>query len=345
MNEHLPQVIINRAAELRETSYQRFLRQYEKSNPRPSYEWFVGLNVISTISLMLVVASSTAIAFTNAAFNELSRYLETVINPQVLGGLALLVGVFSVLGIEGTIVTVAMKEGLVKNEQELEERKLIASYLLLAISVIAGFYQRIGLVGNESAHTVAGWVLAFVGAIGAPFALMYAAPFLGQLKEFQYLKEKQWKAEAEAQFRASNEYELSQREMQDTLAEAERRLQAAEELNKAEQAKLLGAINRGRVIVSGPDQSLNIVPAGAAAMHPPAPSGNGHTETTATATGARPPARLSTTTCCCTTRRFRPSCPPPRSRAGTPTRLACPTTPAWGMPCASNSPACVKKRA
>lgn len=169
-----------------------------------------------------------------------------------------------------------MKEGLVRPEQELQRRKLIASYLLLSVSMIAAFYQRIGLVNNEAVYAATGWVLAFAGAVATPLALMYAAPLLGQLTEFQNQKDRQWHIEAQAKFEASQEYELSQRELRDALEESERRRMAAEELAKAEQAKLLSAIRRGKVAITSPDHTINVLPA------QPAPiflhNGNGHAD-------------------------------------------------------------------
>jgi hypothetical protein len=155
---------------------------------------------------MLVAALTTGFSFMTSAFMDLSVHLAPYgFSNNFILGLSSFVAIASILGVEGFIVVTGIREGLEKTEEQLSSRRLIASFLLLAVSIVAGLRQRAySLSGGVTGYVE--WIMAFVAAIGVPVAILLASPYLGMMINYQDIRYRKWLEEARRMFKASKYY-------------------------------------------------------------------------------------------------------------------------------------------
>jgi hypothetical protein len=150
----------------------------------------VTISGISMIALMLVAALRTSFSFGLRAFTSLNQFLASSVHSDILLGLAALESICAVLGIEGFIVTTGMKDGMNKDENQLATPRAIASYILLIVSSVAGLFQNAAMVADPATLQAVEWALMIVTGIGIPVSLMFAAPYLGLMLNFQKVQER-----------------------------------------------------------------------------------------------------------------------------------------------------------
>lgn len=228
------------------------------SNPPPRYQMFVWINAGSIIALMLVAASTTAMAFVASAQNELIHFFG---DNLVVLGIAILIGTLAVIGVEGLIVSTGMLDGLhAKSEDEAEpeqrrvkrtrertiaERRRWAAYILLGLSCIANLYSPVGLIDNSgpAMNFILG-ALAIWRGFGIPIAILLTAPVLSYFMNYQRRAEQDWLDEARRQFNNSQEAQLAQGEMQMALQRQQLMQEAQMKEQQLIQQQQLRAIRR-----------------------------------------------------------------------------------------------------
>jgi hypothetical protein len=203
--------VVMQAIGREENVFQEFLRMYALSNPRPKFGWYIKVTAIAIIALMMVAALRTAFSFGLAAMTSLNQFMKGI-DPNLVLFLSGLEAVASVLGIEGFIITTGMKAGMKKKESELETPRAVAAYILLAVSCAAGMFQNATMLGTEVLQ-VAEWVLMGITAVGIPVSLMFAAPYLGLMMNFQSMEEQHWFDKARESFNNSKERKLIRRDL------------------------------------------------------------------------------------------------------------------------------------
>jgi hypothetical protein len=213
-SDHIEDVIVRSIAR-EETAFRQYLKIYEMSNPRPSFGWYVKISAIAMIALMLVAALSLAASFSLgiSAFTSLNQFLKGVLPDQVILLIAGVEAFAAVLGIEGFIVTTGMKSGLTKKEEDLTSARAFAAYILLAVSCVAGLFQNSSMLASPETVTAIEWVLMVVTGVGIPIAIMFAAPYLGLMFNFQAVQNEAWLAKARTQFENSKERKLARRDL------------------------------------------------------------------------------------------------------------------------------------
>jgi hypothetical protein len=205
--------IITQSIQREEIAFRNYLKVYELSNPRPSFGWYVRISAIAMVALMLVAALRTSFSFGLSAFTSLNQFLKDVLPNGFLLTLSGFEALCAVLGIEGFIVTTGMKGSMNKKEEDLTSSRAIAAYLLLLVSCVAGLFQNSALIADPQTVKVIEWILMIVTGVGIPIAIMFAAPYLGLMLNFQAIQNARWLNEAREKFESSKERKLARRDL------------------------------------------------------------------------------------------------------------------------------------
>ena len=183
------------------------------SNPKPSFGWFIKISVAAIVALMLVAAMRTAFAFGISAFTSINSFLKDYVPSGIILFISGIEAFAAVFGIEGLIVVYGMKEGLSKGDNDLKGSRAIASYIALGISCMAGLFQNGSMIGDASLMTSIERVLMITTGFGVPIAIMFAAPYLGMMMNFQIMQYARWLAEARKAYESSRERQFARSEL------------------------------------------------------------------------------------------------------------------------------------
>ncbi|MBX3004572.1 MAG: hypothetical protein KF821_01945 [Anaerolineales bacterium] len=214
--------------------FTEFIPNHEDTYPRPARKslalgWGFWVAVAVAAGAIVLAAMRTAHSFYTAAILSAQVYgMESAIATQVMG---LAEAVAAMLAIEGGLVYAAVKRA--QQEGKVKPRLIATNIaLLVAISVVAGLGQSLGLVIGLPAEWLEGfsWLMALILGAGASIVAWLSGEMLGvELLKFEQARAAAEKAHQSALTKWTNEARAAWQQARQEQRELASQPQPAEE--------------------------------------------------------------------------------------------------------------------